>query len=185
MKKHIILVLGFMSLLIIGFLFSQLWRYDDYNPYFVENYDGFDFIYNKENEPVGVSLQDDTEYIYFLKERDSKAYINDYNKKQHEYNWKYEGYECEVELMSSTSLWIYGKKSIYVFIKTDDFWIRRYVDCSNIQNSSDFENIKNIQDIVNPYITKMINIYEKYHQQIKQTYQNGCEELMRSKDGLV
>ena len=98
---------------------------------------------------------------------------------------KYEGYECEVELMSSTSLWIYGKKSIYVFIKTDDFWIRRYVDCSNIQNSSDFENIKNIQDIVNPYITKMINIYEKYHQQIIQTYQNGSEELMRSKDELV
>ena len=174
-----------MSLLIIGFLFSQLWGYNDYNPYFVENYDGFDFIYNKENEPVGVSLQDDTEYIYFLKERDSKAYINDYNKKQHEYNWKYEGYECEVELMSSTSLWIYGKKSIYVFINTDDFWIRRYVDCSNIQNSSDFENIKNIQDIVNPYITKMINIYEKYHQQIIQTYQNGSEELMRSKDELV
>lgn len=75
MKKRIIIVLGFMSLLIIGFLFSQLWRYNDYNPYFVKNYDGFDFIYNKENEPVGVSLQDDTEYIYFLKERDSKALI--------------------------------------------------------------------------------------------------------------
>ena len=66
MKKRIIIVLGFMSLLIIGFLFSQLWGYNDYNPYFVESYDGFDFIYNKENEPVGVSLQDDTEYIYFL-----------------------------------------------------------------------------------------------------------------------
>ena len=60
MKKRIIIVLGFMSLLIIGFLFSQLWRYNDYNPYFVENYDGFDFIYNKENHGsyIGIKIND-------------------------------------------------------------------------------------------------------------------------------
>ncbi|MFR1685936.1 MAG: hypothetical protein ACLSVX_01985 [Massilimicrobiota timonensis] len=164
---------------------SQFWKYDEYEPYFAKRYDEFDFIYNKEKEPVGISIQDDVEYIYFLKERNSKAYMNNYNKKQYEYNWKYEGYDCEVEVLSSISLWKYGNKSIYVFIKTDDFWIRRYVDCSDIQNSSDFKNIKRIQDITNPYIKKMINIYEKYHLIIREAYQKGCEELKLDKDDKI
>lgn len=182
MKKiiTIILCMTFISLVII----SQLWNYNSYDPYFTKDYNGITFIYDKDNEPIGVSYQNDIESIFFLKERNSKVYTNDYNKKEHQYQWNYEEYTCEIEIMKNTSIFRYGEKSIYIFIKSNDFWIRRHINCSNINNDLDLKNIKNVQKLVNPYISQMINIYEKYHQQIKQTYQKGSQELQKEKATL-
>lgn len=186
MIKKLFIGFIFLFVLILILFYSQIWKEDDYNPYFVEDYGGIGFIYNyKESQPIGVEYPDDIKSIYFLKERNSRVFINDYDKKYMEYDWKYNDYECEVEIWKNTSIFRYNEKCIYIFIKVKDFWIRKEIDCSSIKNSSDFEDKAKIQELTNPHIKKIVNIYEKNHQKIEEVYEKGCKELWNSEDGLI
>lgn len=187
MKKNILLISILLSLLSIGLILSQLWKYEHNNTYLIKDYNNFDFIYDyNQKKPLGVLYQEDVESIYFLKDKQySHYFINDYNHKYLEYQWKYKNYNCNIEIMKNTSLFTYGKKSIYVAIETDDFWILREIDCYDIKNSSDFQNSQKINELTLSFIEEMIKLYESSHNQIKEIYQMGQEELLNEEMVMI
>lgn len=179
MKKIIIIILTLFVVWIIVVL-RQLYNSESYHPYFFKEWnESISFTYDyKEQKPVGVVYNDDVNYIYFLKDRYSQDHHNQYIKKVKEYQWDYQGYQCIVELNKNTVLIRYGQKSAFLFMKVDDFWIRQFIDFTELSGNLDFENFHDIQTIMTPYMERMLDIYKNHHQQI----QNGCEELLKSDD---
>lgn len=186
LKKITIIILALFVVWIIVVL-CQLYNPEPYHPYFFKEWNesiGFTYDY-KEQKPVGIVYTDDVHNIYFLKDRYSKDCENRYIKKVKEYQWNYQGYPCIVELNKNTALIRYGQKSAFLFMKVDDFWIRQFIDFTEMPENPDFENLHDIQTIMTPYMERMLNIYKNHHQQIQEAYQNGCEELLKSEDGII